>query len=246
MKTVLPGGSGHIGRLLTGALVAAGHEVVILTRSVPAGPTAGDAARDGRAPEAETPGAPAGRYVDGAELPALNAEPRYVEWDGRTAGPWVSEIDGADAVINLAGRSVDCRYTAANLAEMMDSRIESTRVVGQAISQAARPPHVWLQMSTATIYAHTFGEPNDELTGEIGGHEPGVPAYWRRSIQIATAWEAVLREAATPSTRKVALRTAMVMSAVPGGALEMLVKLARLGLGGAIAGGRQYVSWIRA
>jgi NAD dependent epimerase/dehydratase family enzyme len=76
-----------------------------------------------------------------------------------------AEVDGADVVVNLAGRSVSCRYTASNLQEMMQSRIDSTRVVGEAIAQAARPPRLWLQMSTATIYAHRFDAANDEATG---------------------------------------------------------------------------------
>ena len=104
---------------------------------------------------------------------------RVVAWDGRTLGAWAQELDGADAVINLAGRSVNCRYTKTHLQEMMDSRVQSTRVVGHAIAQAAHPPRIWLQMSTATIYAHRFDAPNDEATGRIGGKEPGVPQYWR-------------------------------------------------------------------
>src|SRR5262245_45842343 len=104
------------------------------------------------------------------------------EWDGRTPGPWCHQIDGADVVINLAGRSVNCRYTDANLRAMMDSRVDSTRAVGLAIERAARPPRVWLQMSTATIYAHRLDAPNDEDTGRIGGDEPGVPGYWKLTI----------------------------------------------------------------
>jgi uncharacterized protein len=163
-----------------------------------------------------------------------------VRWDG----PWEAAIDGADVVINLAGRSVNCRYTRANLREMMDSRIHTTRIVGAAIGRARRPPRVWLQMSTATIYAHTFGAPNDERTGVIGGHEPDVPPYWRTSIDIATEWERTQREAFTPCTRRVALRSAMVMSRDRGGVFDTLLRLTRWGLGGALAGGRQYVSWI--
>ena len=123
------------------------------------------------------------------------SDPGVVQWDGRTVGPWVGEIDGADAVINLAGRSVNCRYTRANLQEMMDSRVESTRAVGLAIQNAGCPPRTWLQMSTATIYAHRFDADNDELTGRIGGDEPEAPSYWRYSIDIARAWERVLCEA---------------------------------------------------
>src|SRR5215472_9149061 len=127
---------------------------------------------------------------------------------------------------------------------MMDSRVESTRAVGEAIARAARPPGVWLRMSTATIYAHRFDAPNDEPTGVIGGEEGGVPGYWAFSVRIAQAWERALAEARTPMTRKVALRTAMVMSPDRGGVLDVLLGLTRRGLGGPAAGGRQFVSWI--
>jgi len=167
-----------------------------------------------------------------------------VAWDGRTQGPWAHEIDGADVVINLAGRSVNCRYNEANRRAMMDSRVDSTRAVGVAIEHAARPPRVWLQMSTATIYAHRFDAPNDEATGRIGGDEPDAPAYWRFSIDIAKAWEQALADARTPSTRKVAMRSAMVMSPERDGIFDVLLGLTRRGLGGTIAGGRQWMSWI--
>ena len=169
---------------------------------------------------------------------------RAVAWDGRTLGPWAAELEGADLVLNLAGRSVNCRYTAGNLREMMDSRVESTRVLGEAIARAARPPGVWLQMSTATIYAHRLDAPNDEATGVIGGDEPDVPSYWEYSVRIARSWEGALAEARTPATRKVALRTAMVMSPDHGGVFDVLLGLVRRGLGGQAAGGRQFVSWI--
>jgi uncharacterized protein (TIGR01777 family) len=165
-------------------------------------------------------------------------------WDGRSLGPWASEIDGADVVVNLAGRSVNCRYTRANLEQMMSSRVDSTRAVGLAIEKAKRPPRTWLQMSTATIYAHRLDAPNDEATGRIGGDEEGVPLYWRTSIDIAKAWERTQQEAKTPGTRKVALRAAMVMSASRGGIFDVLLGLVRARLGGSIAGGTQFVSWI--
>jgi hypothetical protein len=206
VKIVIPGGTGHIGAILTRSLADAGHEVVVLTRR-----------------------------------PRRSGE---VGWDGRTLGPWAAAVDGSDVVINLAGRSVNCRYTDANLRQMMDSRVDSTRVIGQAIAAAARPPAAWLQMSTATIYAHSTGRPNDEATGEIGGTESGVPAYWSYSVSIATNWEQAQASAVTPGTRKVALRAAIVMSPERGGAFAMLSRLARLGLGGPVGGGRQYVSWI--
>ncbi|MEO6994749.1 MAG: TIGR01777 family oxidoreductase [Lacunisphaera sp.] len=170
---------------------------------------------------------------------------RTMAWDGKTLGPWASEIDGADVVINLAGRSVDCRYDARNLAAMMSSRVDSTRIVGVAIAAAKNPPRVWLQASTATIYAHRFDAPNDEATGEIGGNEPGVPALWAKSIAIAQAWEAELSAAQTPHTRKVALRSAMTMSPDRGGVFSVLARLCRLGVGRQ-GDGRQFVSWIHA
>ncbi|MEU0194617.1 DUF1731 domain-containing protein [Streptomyces afghaniensis] len=167
-----------------------------------------------------------------------------VHWDGATLGPWAGEIDGSDVVVNLAGRSVNCRYTPANLREMMDSRVHSARVVGEAIAAAARPPRVWLQMSTATVYAHRYHAPNDEATGVIGGTEPDAPGYWSYSVDIAKAWEREQETAGTAHTRKVAMRAAMVMSPDRGGVFDVLLRLARLGLGGPVAGGAQYVSWI--
>jgi uncharacterized protein len=176
-----------------------------------------------------------------ARRPSRDGE---VEWDGETAGPWAEAVDGSDVVVNLAGRSVSCRYTPENLRAMMESRVRSARVVGEVIAAAARPPAVWFQMSTATIYAHSLDAPNDEATGVIGGAEPGVPDYWAYSVQIAKNWEREQELAPTPRTRKVALRTAMVMSPDRGGVFDVLLRLARLGLGGPVAGGAQYVSWI--
>ncbi|MEU0397289.1 TIGR01777 family oxidoreductase [Streptomyces sp. NPDC006208] len=183
----------------------------------------------------------------GHEVAVLTRRPvrdREVLWDGETLGPWAEEINGSDIVVNLAGRSVSCRYTAANLQAMMDSRVHSARVVGEAIAAAARPPRVWLQMSTATVYSHRFDAPNDEATGVLGGTETGVPGYWAYSVEIAKAWERAQERAQTPHTRKVALRSAMVMSPDRGGVFDVLLRLARLGLGGPVAGGAQYVSWI--
>ncbi len=176
----------------------------------------------------------------GANVPAGRA----VSWDGRTFEAWAKEIDGADVVINLAGRTVNCRYTKENLQQMMDSRVDSTRAVGQAIEKAASPPKLWLQMSTATIYAHRFDAPNDEATGIIGGNESDVPGYWGYSVEIAKNWEKTLNEANTPSTRKVALRTAMVMSPDREGIFDVMSRLVRFGLSGSAAGGKQFVSWI--
>jgi uncharacterized protein len=173
-----------------------------------------------------------------------NAPWRMVEWDGETLADWVSEFEGATAVINLAGQSVNCRYDDHNRQVIMDSRLKSTKVVGDAIAQAWKPPRVWLQASTATIYAHRFDTPNDEATGIIGGTEPNAPDTWRFSIDVATSWERALNQAPTPLTRKVLMRSAIVMNPDPGSPFDMLSRLVRFGLGGQAGDGKQYVSWI--
>jgi uncharacterized protein len=170
--------------------------------------------------------------------------PRLVHWDAVTIGPWAEELEGADVVINLAGRSVNCRYNAANRKAIMDSRVASTRAVGRAIAACAEPPPTWLQASTATISAHRYDAPNDERTGALGGDEPGVPETWRFSIDVARAWEQALEGAGTPRTRKVALRSAMIMSPDRGGIFDVILGLVRRGLGGTAGDGRQYVSWL--
>ncbi|MDI3405025.1 TIGR01777 family oxidoreductase [Streptomyces cavernicola] len=185
--------------------------------------------------------------AEGHQVVILTRRPRRpqdVAWDGVSLGDWAAELDGCDAVVNLAGRSVSCRYTEANLRAMMDSRVDSARVVGEAIAAAAAPPRVWLQMSTATVYAHRHDAANDEASGVIGGQEKGVPDYWAYSVRITRNWERAQEEADTPRTRKVALRAAMVMSPDRGGVFDVLSRMARLGLGGPVAGGGQYVSWI--
>jgi len=131
---------------------------------------------------------------DGHEVVVLSrklyqAPWRVALWDAKIIGDWASEVDGADAVINLAGRSVNCRYTPENRRLIKESRVLSTQAVGKAIASAKQPPRVWLQSSTATIYAHRYNAPNDELTGVLGGAEPDVPDTWRFSIDVARSWE---------------------------------------------------------
>jgi uncharacterized protein (TIGR01777 family) len=169
---------------------------------------------------------------------------RSIEWDGAHDGPWQQSVDGADVVIQLAGRSVNCRYTAQNRREILDSRIRTTRLMGETIASAAHPPRVWLNASTATIYRHALDRPMDEESGELGGSELGVPETWRFSIQVAREWEAALNAVDTPRTRKVAMRSAMTMSPDAGGVFDAFLGLVRKGLGGASGSGRQYVSWI--
>jgi uncharacterized protein len=169
---------------------------------------------------------------------------RVVFWDGASLGSWVEELENADVLINLAGRSVDCRYNAANRKEIMESRTEATALLGKAINQIAFPPRVWMNASTATIYRHVFDRQMDEVTGELGGDETNAPSSWRFSIEVAKRWEESFFAARTPSTRKIALRSAMTMSPDRGSVFDMLLRLVRFGLGGASGTGEQFVSWI--
>jgi uncharacterized protein (TIGR01777 family) len=161
-------------------------------------------------------------------------------------GKWAGEVDGADAVINLAGRSINCRFTPANRQAITASRVDSTRVVGEAIAQANRPPRVWLQASTANVYTHRFDAPNDEDTGLLDSPSAETPDTWRFTIGVGQAWEQALDEAATPHTRKVKLRTTLMMSPDRGGVFDVLLRLVRFGLGGQAGDGRQYISWMHA
>ncbi|HEV7475597.1 MAG TPA: TIGR01777 family oxidoreductase [Pyrinomonadaceae bacterium] len=169
---------------------------------------------------------------------------RVVQWDGESLQDWADEFEGADIVINLAGRSVNCRYTPENRRLIIDSRVNSTRVVGQAIAQTMNAPRVWLQASTATLYAHRFDAANDEATGIIGGSETNAPDTWRFSIDVVKKWERELNAAATPNTRKVLMRSAIVMTPDDDGPFDMLLRLVRFGLGGRFGDGKEFVSWI--
>ena len=185
-----------------------------------------------------------------------------VAWDGESPGPWTSSLDAADVVINLAGRSVDCRYTPRNRRDILESRVRSTRVIGQAIAQSAHPPAIWMNASTATIYRHALDRPQDEsspcgadpwsaapalppaLVLQTSSTPSEAPDTWRFSIDVATSWERAFDEASTPRTRKIALRSAMTMSPSRGGVFDVLLRLVRFGFGGAAGSGAQYVSWI--
>lgn len=167
-----------------------------------------------------------------------------ITWDGLHPGDWAEQINGADVVINLAGRSVNCRYNAANRREIMESRLITTGLVGDAIAKASRPPGLWMNASTATIYSHLTDRPMDDVDGVIGGNEPGIPSTWRFSYDVATSWEKAFFSVNTPQTRKVALRSAITMTPDKGGAFDTLMNLVRVGLGGTSGSGRQWVSWV--
>ncbi len=159
---------------------------------------------------------------------------RMVAWNGRGRGDWWHELDGADALINLAGRSVDCRYTAARRAEILNSRLESTHALGKAMAACPRPPAVWINLSSATVYRHAEDRPMDEETGELGDDF---------SPRVVKAWENEFFRHARPGVRQVAVRCAMVFSR-KGGAFPRFAQLVRFGLGARHGSGRQFVSWV--
>jgi hypothetical protein len=222
LRIVLPGGSGQVGQALARHFTERGHQVTVLTR---------------------------GPYT----APWL-----AVHWDGENPGPWTEYLEGADVCINLAGRSVNCRYNLANRQAIYDSRIRATRLLGRVIAGLTAPPRVWMNASAATIYQHTLDDngvdlPLDEATGELGGDElPASMAHsanrWLQRLgfsrRVARDWEAAFFAAETPRTRKVVLRSAVVLGPAPGSAFAVLSHLVRLGLGGTQGNGRQFVSWI--
>ena len=178
-----------------------------------------------------------------------------VHWDGEHAGDWIETLEGADLCINLAGRSVNCRYNAANRQAIYESRIRSTQLLNQVISGLADPPRLWLNASAATLYKRALDPNGTDLpldeSSPVGGEEPAAdpkaPA-WRGgrefSKRVVRDWEAAFFAAETPRTRKAALRSAVTFSPTPGNVFAALSNLARLGLGGTQGSGRQFVPWI--
>lgn len=220
---VIAGGSGFVGRALTEHLLARGTDVIVLTRE-------GGVAESGSR-------AAASRPVAGLPPESPIANVRRVTWDARTLGPWARELEGATALVNLVGRSVDCVKTPEQRDQIVRSRVESTLVLGEAVRACERPPPVWVQMSTAHIYGDPPEAVCDEETTAGVGFAP----------EVGTAWEAAFAEAAPPYVRRVVLRTSFVLGRDRGSgasALGRLARLARLGLGGTVGHGRQGISWI--
>jgi len=153
-------------------------------------------------------------------------------------------LAGSDVCINLAGRSVNCRYGAENRREIFDSRIDTTRQLHEVMAGLGKPPRVWINASTATIYRHALDRAMTESKGELGGNEPGAPDTWNFSIAVAKGWEEAFFSKVTPLTRQVAIRSAITFSPDRGGAFDVLLGLVRHGLGGAQGSGEQFVSWI--
>ena len=165
---------------------------------------------------------------------SLNHNIHFQHWDGKTLGDWARKIEGSQIIINLTGKSVDCRYTEKNKAEILSSRVDSTSVLGKAIEQLTNPPTLWLNSSTATIYKSSFDKRMTEENGEIGDDF---------SMNIAKAWEKAFFESKTPETRKVALRISLVLGKNEG-VLPVLTRLTKFGLGGYHGNGKQKFAWI--
>ena len=164
---------------------------------------------------------------------------KEITWDAKSIGEWAKWIDGADAVINLTGKSVDCRYTEKNRRLIINSRVDSTKVLGEAIAKSEKPPCVWLNCSSATLYKHTFDTPMDE-NGRVGATPEAKDEF---SIEVIRQWERALEQVGTPHTRKVAMRITLVYGH-DGGVFPVFRRLARFGLGGRMGSGNQFVSWI--
>ena len=157
----------------------------------------------------------------------------YIQWDGVTVGDWAKQMENADILINLSGKSVNCRYTEANKKAIFDSRILPVKVLGTAITQLITPPKLWVNASSATIYRHALDKPQDEYAGEIENDF---------SVQVCKLWEQTLFEQHTPFTRKIALRMAITLGA--GGVLIPYFNLLKFGLGGKQGNGKQMYSWV--
>jgi uncharacterized protein (TIGR01777 family) len=164
---------------------------------------------------------------------------KEIMWDAKTIGDWAKWIDGANTVINLTGKSVDCRYTERNRRLIISSRVDSTKVLGEAITKSEKPPGVWLNCSSATLYKHTFDTPMDE-NGRVGATPEAKDEF---SIEVIQQWERALEQVRTPHTRKVAMRITLVYGR-DGGVFPVFRRLARFGLGGHMGSGKQFVSWI--
>jgi uncharacterized protein len=157
----------------------------------------------------------------------------YAQWDGATVGDWTRHLDGADAIINLTGRSVDCRYTAANRREVIESRVNSVRALGEGVRECSSPPPTWIQATSLAIY----GDAGETTCHDDAPHGTGF------SVDVCKRWEGELKSQQLPNTRTAILRIGFALAA-NGGALGRLATLTRFGLGGTVGSGRQYISWL--
>ena len=215
-KIILAGGTGFIGQEMT-KYFGKENRIVILTRQVHEKTNRND-------------------YDSLFEYDLKNV--KYIKWDGKTAGDpiaigWVNELNDADIIINLAGKSVNCRYNEKNKNAIFDSRTDAVKAIGEAINKCTRPPSLWINASSATIYRHAMDRPQDEHTGEFHNDF---------SVQVCKRWEKTFYDQQTPQTRKVALRMAITLG--PGGILIPYFNLLKFGLGGKQASGKQMYSWV--
>ncbi len=165
----------------------------------------------------------------------LDANCSPVLWDGKTMGAWSAELDGATALINLAGRSINCRHNKKNRRQIMESRVNSTAILGEALALCSHPPEVWLNASTASVYADAEKTPQGE------GMKLGQGFF----VDVAKGWEgAMMTATVSENVRRIALRTSLVMANEKGTVYDYLLKLSQLFLGGAVGGGKQMVSWV--
>ena len=167
-------------------------------------------------------------------LTRKTTKPNHVYWNAKDLDQWTKTLEGANTLINLTGKSVDCRYTEANKKLIHDSRIDSTNILGKAINQCKNAPKAWLNMSTSTIYEDSYNKQMTEDNGDIGNDF---------SMNIAKSWEAAFNSIETTKTKKIILRTSIVLGK-SGGALIPLKRLTQFGLGGKQWHGKQKVSWI--
>jgi uncharacterized protein (TIGR01777 family) len=167
-------------------------------------------------------------------MPCLKGNVRFIHWNGKDVDDWAKDLEDADLLVNLTGKNVNCRYNQKNKDEILNSRIDATAALGKAVSQLTKPPRVWIQSASATIYRHADDRPMDERAGEIGD---GF------SVDVCKQWEKKFWEQKAPSTRKVLLRVGIVLGKSDS-ALPRLLNLTRLGLGGRQGSGKQYMSWV--
>nr|WP_295869939.1 TIGR01777 family oxidoreductase [uncultured Chitinophaga sp.] len=160
---------------------------------------------------------------------------QYLAWDGRTRDDWATALEGADLLINLTGKSVNCRYNDTNREAIFNSRTDATRILGEVIQTLENPPRLWVNAASATIYRHAEDRPMDEFTGEIANDF---------SVQVCKRWEAAFNEVTLPHTRKVILRIGVTLGWQPGGVMHPYLNLVKFGLGGYQGSGRQMFTWV--
>ncbi len=160
---------------------------------------------------------------------------QYLAWDGRTRGDWAAALEGADLLINLTGKSVNCRYNEANRQAIFNSRTDATRILGEVVQTLEQPPRLWVNAASATIYRHAEDRPMDEYTGEMANDF---------SVQVCKRWEATFNEITLPHTRKVILRIGVTLGWQPGGVMQPYLNLVKFGLGGYQGSGRQMFTWV--